>query len=131
MLRDDIEKFQYSGTIEDGYWGIETVVDKFDFRPEARKLIVLLTDEERDNEREDLNFSAILDLLNTNGITLYAIVEEQFQVKYSEYLHLFSFSSNISKLSLIRTPGDLRNMFVLTGVICMHLYRLGELTSYS
>ena len=85
MLRDDIEKFRYSGTIEDGYWGIETVIDKYDFRQEARKLIVLLTDEERDKERKYLNFSAILELLNSNGITLYSIVEEQFEVKFSEF----------------------------------------------
>ena len=29
------------------------------------------------------------------------------------------------------TPGDRQNLFVLTGVTCMHLYRLGELTLYS
>ena len=29
------------------------------------------------------------------------------------------------------TPGDRRNVFVLSGVTCMHLYRLGELTLYS
>ena len=85
MLRDDIEKFRYAGTIEDGYWGIETVIDKYDFRQEARRIIVILTDEERDKERKDLNFTTILNLLNTHGVTLYAIVEEQFEVKYSEY----------------------------------------------
>ena len=30
-----------------------------------------------------------------------------------------------SRLSLIGTPGDRRNMFVLSGVTWMHLYRLG------
>ena len=42
------------------------------------------------------------------------------------------FHGNPGKLSLIRTPGDSRNLFALsgiriTGVTCMHLYRLWEL----
>ena len=32
-----------------------------------------------------------------------------------------------SRLPLIWTPGDRRNLFVLSGIICVHLYRLGEL----
>ena len=39
--------------------------------------------------------------------------------------------NNYSRISLIGTPGDRRNLFVLSGIrinriICIHLYRLGE-----
>lgn len=65
------------GGTEDGYDGIDLALDGsvYSLRPEADTLIILVTDEDRDNTDITLTFASVLADLNTNAATLHAILD--------------------------------------------------------
>lgn len=64
-----------SGT-EDGYLGIKTVLDNYTFRPDVAKALVLVTDENRDEVDQTLDFNTILNSLQTEGLSLTSIMDQ-------------------------------------------------------
>lgn len=65
------------GGTEDGYDGIDLALDGsvYGLRAEADTLIILVTDEDRDNTDITLTFASVLADLNTNDATLHAILD--------------------------------------------------------
>lgn len=84
MITESVEQFTYDGNIEDGYWGIQSVLDRYKFRSSARKIIVLMTNEERDKQNKNLTYDLTYKLLAENDIILYTVIEEQYDAVYGE-----------------------------------------------
>ena len=67
-----------NGRREDGYSGIMTAFDGYEFRDVAKQFI-LITDEDRDVVQENLTRDGIRQLLEEAGIVLNAAVSEEFE----------------------------------------------------
>ena len=65
------------GGTEDGYDGIDLALNPavYPLRPEAKPLIILVTDEDRDNTDVTLTFASILNALNIADATLHGIYD--------------------------------------------------------
>ena len=63
-----------SGATEDGYDGINFVVDNYAFRPQAEKFIILATDEDRDITDPSLTYQSTLARLQAADISLQGIL---------------------------------------------------------
>ena len=78
---EGIEEFTFSlntsGRREDGYSGIKTALDSYEFRDVARQFI-LITDEDRDDVRQDLTRESIQDMLVGAQTLLNVAVSEEF-----------------------------------------------------
>jgi hypothetical protein len=66
-----------SGRNEDGYSGIQTALEGYEFRNGAKQFI-LITDEDRDAVRPNLTRAVIRDMLQSRGILLNVAVSEEF-----------------------------------------------------
>ncbi len=63
-----------NGFIEDGYDGIDEVLENYAFRSNAQKFIILVTDEPRDIVTPSLTYSTILGDLRAEGVNLQGIL---------------------------------------------------------
>jgi len=59
---------------EDGYSGIMCAIHDYPWRPDAKKIIILVTDENRDIEDKTLNYANVLNALQKHEVTLNTIV---------------------------------------------------------
>ncbi|MEM6616241.1 MAG: autotransporter domain-containing protein [Pseudomonadota bacterium] len=68
-----------NGATEDGYEGIDFILDTYNFNPAAgnQRVIVLVTDEDRDNTDASLTFNSILADLNAQQVALSAILSQE------------------------------------------------------
>lgn len=57
-----------NGAIEDGYEGIDFALKNYQFRPNAQKFIILVTDEDRDIVTPSLTFTSVLSDLQAQGV---------------------------------------------------------------
>lgn len=69
---------QTSGYTEDGYEAVDFVLNTFDFRRNADKHVMLITDEDRDII-DDSTYQSILDDLLLNSVTLNVMVAADYQ----------------------------------------------------
>ena len=63
-----------SGVIEDGYDGIDLVLNSYQFRQDAQKFIILVTDEDRDIIDPSLTFGSVLAGLQARDVKLEGIL---------------------------------------------------------
>ena len=66
-----------SGRREDGYSGIKTALEGYEFRNVAKQFI-LITDEDRDVARPNLTRDVVREMLQSRGILLNVAVSEEF-----------------------------------------------------
>jgi hypothetical protein len=62
------------GVIEDGYAGVNFVLDNYAFRPRAEKFILLATDEDRDSINDAFTFDSTLARLRAADVSLQGIL---------------------------------------------------------
>lgn len=65
---------EISGVIEDGYAGVNFVLDNYAFRPGAEKFIILATDEDRDVINPSFTFDSTLSRLRAADVSLQGIL---------------------------------------------------------
>ncbi|XP_062505478.1 uncharacterized protein LOC134182141 isoform X2 [Corticium candelabrum] len=87
-IRAVIETLQETGQQEDGYSAMYKVFKNngnFTFDPDAKKVIILVTDENRDDLDEmlnvDLNYMTMLQYFRNNNVTLNVVVNQLFKDK--------------------------------------------------
>ncbi len=68
-----------SGGFEDGYSAIDYTFNNYNFRSEAVKNFILVTDEDRDNGNNALTSQNILNRLQNSGTLLNAVVDATFR----------------------------------------------------
>lgn len=73
-----VSTLQASGVIEDGYLAIETALDTYQFRPQAEKYILLVTNEDRDVVDASKTYDSVLAKLKAKDVTLDSIVWANF-----------------------------------------------------
>jgi hypothetical protein len=64
-----------TGADEDGYDGIDYALNNYPFRPDATKLVIVVTDEDRDVVNGGLSFGGISAALQAAGVTLHGIFD--------------------------------------------------------
>ncbi len=69
---------QASGAVEDGYLAIDVALDTYQFRPEAEKFIILVTNEDRDIVDASKTYASTLAKLRANDVLLDGIVSANF-----------------------------------------------------
>ena len=72
-----------TGSYEDGYQAIEHALNDIDFRTNQNvgRLMILISDEDRDNIRRSLSRQRIKDLLMKRKMTLHVVVDNTFSAK--------------------------------------------------
>ena len=63
-----------TGDTEDGYDGVDFALDNYPFREDALRMVILVTDEDRDVVNGSLNFAGVAAALAASGTTLHAIL---------------------------------------------------------
>ncbi|MGN6135087.1 MAG: hypothetical protein ACTHOU_11350, partial [Aureliella sp.] len=76
-----VNQLQAFGAIEDGYLAIETALDTYQFRPQAEKYVLLVTNEDRDIVDGSKTYDSVLAKLKANDVTLDSIVWADFADK--------------------------------------------------
>lgn len=74
-----IATFQALGTIEDGYLAIDFALDNYQFRPQAEKFVILVTNEDRDIVDASKTYASVLTKLRSKGVLLDGIVAADFE----------------------------------------------------
>ena len=69
---------QAGGAIEDGYLAIENALDLYQYRPEAEKFIILVTNEDRDIVDSSKSYASTLAKLRAKDVLLDGIVSANF-----------------------------------------------------
>ncbi|MCR9293841.1 MAG: PPC domain-containing protein, partial [bacterium] len=67
-----------NGAVEDGYQAIHFALDNYDFREDAEKFIILVTNEDRDVVDASLTYANTLARLEAEGVTLEGIISAAF-----------------------------------------------------
>lgn len=73
------ESLLLTGRLEDGYQGINTALNGYQFRPNVAKQFILVTDENRDVLDPSLTYSKIETDLRNAGVVLNAVVNQAFE----------------------------------------------------
>jgi RHS repeat-associated protein len=71
-------QLEIMGGTEDGYWGLHHAINTLDFRDDASRQIVLLTDEDRDAQQSGLIDASILADLRRADIGLHTVVAAEY-----------------------------------------------------
>ncbi|MGN6544967.1 MAG: vWA domain-containing protein, partial [Aureliella sp.] len=74
-----VTTLQANGAIEDGYLAIEHALDSYQFRPQAEKFILLVTNEDRDIVDNTKSYASVLAKLKAKDVNLEGIVEADFR----------------------------------------------------
>lgn len=64
-----------TGSVEDGYSAVDFVLQNYQFREGSSRIVVLVTDEDRDNRNSLLTSETFVTDLAANGVTLVSIVD--------------------------------------------------------
>jgi hypothetical protein len=64
-----------TGDTEDGYDGVQFALDNYPFREDALRMVILVTDEDRDVVNGSLSFAGLSAALSAAGVTLHAILD--------------------------------------------------------
>ncbi|KAI6654369.1 Phosphatidylinositol phosphatase [Oopsacas minuta] len=98
QLYNQLISFSYSGATEDGYVGIDAIVNEFEFRDSdtIQKHIILFGDEPRRIVNSSLTDTSILQALVDNNIilTVATTADNFYQLDYTTRLHVAALISN-------------------------------------
>ncbi|KAI6654378.1 hypothetical protein LOD99_775 [Oopsacas minuta] len=98
QLYNQLISFSYSGATEDGYVGIDAIVNEFEFRDSdtIQKHIILFGDEPRRIVNSSLTDTSILQALGDNNIilTVATTADNFYQLDYTTRLHVAALISN-------------------------------------
>ncbi|XP_065191876.1 uncharacterized protein LOC135822963 [Sycon ciliatum] len=95
------------GSREDGYAAIQLALRAYDLRPNAHCILLMLTDEGRDNLAEDLNYDLMVSELNSKKCVLHVAVHERFASGMRPHcgrrpFHRHAFGMDAEKHSIIK-----------------------------
>ena len=77
-----VDHLQLSGVHEDGYSAISIALKTMKFRPSTAKLVILVTDEDRDILNFRLDKDAVAKLLNDRGFKLTVLVQQSYVAEH-------------------------------------------------